>query len=306
MLRRHSLLSGAAAVVLAAAGCASSPPDNEHGPTFGPEGGNDATQGDTGSPDEGASETGGGSEGGTEAGPGLDAGMDGAGEAAENEAGGDAGTESGSDAPVETGGDGGFVAPTCDGVIGAGEYGGVADEQASSNGQVWYMTWDATNLYVAISSANVAEGDVIYVAIAPGSDAGAGLTAGQPYDGTDITTMPFAASLVVYAHQNYIEARTPSGGAWGMPNTMAPLQVCVNTTTNAREEVIPWSLIGGRPASFGWFGYFAAAGHSTGFIYGQMPIDDPGGGPANAETYTKYYAVPDATPGVDTPFADEQ
>ncbi|HEX8796604.1 MAG TPA: hypothetical protein VF765_36890 [Polyangiaceae bacterium] len=305
MLHRHSLLSGAAAVVLAAAGCASSTPNNEHGPTFGPEGGSDVTQGDTGSPDEGTPETG-GNEGGGETGPVGDGGVDAAGDSTTADAGEEAAAESGSDAPAETGGDAAFVAPTCDGVIGAGEYGGVADEQASSNGQVWYMTWDATNLYVAISGANVGEGNVIYLAANPG-DGGTGLTSGYAYDNTDVTKLPFAADLVVYAKQTYNEARVAGASTWGSP-TAGAVQVCVNTSTSIREEVIPWSLVGGLPAAFGWTAYLAAnpMSNPAGYVYGQMPVDDPGGGDAGAESFTKYYAVPNATPGVDTPFADEQ
>lgn len=273
---------------------------------FGPEGGSDVTQGDTGSADEGSPETG-GSEGGGDAGPGVDAGMDAASEATGSETGGDAETtDSGGDSPVDALGDAAFVAPTCDGVIGTGEYGGVADEQASSNGQVWYMTWDATNLYVAISGANVGEANVIYVAVNPG-DGGTGLTSGYAYDDTDVTKLPFAADLVVYAKQTYNEARVAGATAWGNANTTA-LKVCVNASTSVREEVIPWSLVGGLPGAFGWTAYLAAnpVSNPAGFIYGQMPVDDPGGADAGAESFTRYYAVPNATPGVDTPFADEQ
>lgn len=292
-------------MVLAAAGCATSAANNEHGPTFGPEAGSDATQGDTGSPDEGAPE-GGGNEGGSESGPGADGGKDAGSDSARAEGGEGAAPESGSDAPGEAGGDAGFVAPTCDGVIGTGEYGGVADEQASSNGQVWYVTWDATNLYVAISGANVAEGNVIYVALNPG-DGGAGLTRGYAYDNTDVTKLPFAADLVVYAKQSYNEARVAGASAWGTPDTTA-VQVCVNVSASTREEVVPWSLVGGLPAAFGWTAYLAAnpASNPAGYIYGQMPVDDPGGADAGAASFGKYYAVPNATPGVDTPFADEQ
>ncbi len=302
MLRRHSILSGAAAVVLAAAGCATSAANNEHGPSFGPEGGSDGAQVDTGSPDEGSPEAGGGDDGGIESGPGVDAGMDAAREGGGMEA---ATGEAASDAPVETGGgDGGFVAPNCDGVIGAGEYGSIANEATNtSTGQVWYMTWDATNLYVAIDQANVTEGSVIYLALSPGDAGSAGLTSGYGYDGTDITGLPFSAALVVYGKSTYNEARVVTAGAWGAANTTA-IKVCTGTSSATREEVIPWSLVGGLPGSFGWLGYVAAAGHTQGFIYGQMPADDPGGGPANAETYTKYYAVPNAT--VLTPFAKEQ
>jgi hypothetical protein len=302
MPHRHSIVSGAAFAVLAAAGCATSAANNEHGPTFGPEGGSDVTQGETGSPDEGSPETGGG-DGGHETGPGVDAGMDAASEATGMEA----GAEAGSDAPpAETGGEGGFVAPTCDGTISPGEYGTIANEQTNTGtGQIWYMTWDSTNLYVAIDKATVTEGGVLYVALSPGDAGSGGLTSGYAYDGTDITSLPFAASLVVYAKSTYNEARVVTGGVWGAANTTT-VKVCAGTSSVTREEVIPWSLVGGLPGSFGWLGYLAAANNPQGYIYGQMPADDPGGGPANAETYTRYYAVPNATPGVDTPFADEK
>ncbi len=297
-------------VALAAAGCATSAANNEHGPTFGPEGGSDAAQGDTGAPDEGAEA--GGNEGGGDGGPGVDSGSDAGSDVTGSEGGLEAAVESGSDAPVDTGGgDAGFVAPTCDGTIGTGEYGSVAYEQASSNGQVWYVTWDATNLYVAVTGANVGEANVIYVAANPG-DGGTGLTSGYLYDNTDVTTLPFAADLVVYAKgpsgsQQYTEARVVAGGAWGAKNTTA-VQICTGTSTTVREEVIPWSLIGGLPAAFGWTAYLAANPSSNpgGYIYGQMPVDDPGGGDAGAESFTRYYAIPNATPGVDTPFANEQ
>jgi hypothetical protein len=49
-----------------------------------------------------------------------------------------------------------------DGSVAPGEYG---DNNSLSNagntGQTWYMTWDATNLYVGIVSANLSEGAVI-------------------------------------------------------------------------------------------------------------------------------------------------
>lgn len=315
MFRSHSVVSGAAACLLAAAGCASSTPNNEHGPSFGSEAGTDASQEEAGGPEGGSPETGGndaGTESGNEGGgPGTDGGPTDAGREAAPV---DAPEEPSPDAPAETGGDGGFVAPTCDGVIGPGEYGTIANEQSNtSTGQVWYMTWDATNLYVAIDQASVAEGSVIYVALAPGDGGSGGLTTGYAYDNTDVTSLPFGAGLVVYAHgagastQQYAEARVGTGGVWGTANSTA-VQVCTGTSSATREEVIPWSLVGGIPGSFGWLGYVAAAAstHPQGYIYGQMPSDDPGGAPANAETYTKYYAVPNATPGVDTPFADEQ
>lgn len=216
----------------------------------------------------------------------------------------EAAVDAGADATAEAG----ILAPVCDGVVTQGEYGGAAN-QAASGAQTWLVTWDDTNLYVAIENANVSEANVAYVAIAPGTDAGPSdaLAQGQPYDNTQITTLPFGASLVVYAKDGYTEARMPSGGGWNTQDQTS-VRICDAQSTGVREEVIPWSLIGGRPSSFGWIGYVAAApgGNPQGYVYGQMPSDDPGGGPANAMTYSKYFAVPDATPGRDGPFADEQ
>lgn len=218
------------------------------------------------------------------------------------EAGVDAATDAGPEAAT-------IVPPVCDGVIGAGEYGGAANQGSSATGQTWYMTWDDTNLYVALQNANIGEGLVLYLAIAPGTDAGpgGGTTVGQVYDGTDATTLPFPADLVFYARDGYTQARTSSGGAWGAPDQTAVVQ-CDNGTTQVREEVVPWSLLGGRPSSFGWLAYVAAPQpqNPQGYIYGQVPAGNPGGAPANNDTFTQYFEVTDATPGVGTPFADVQ
>jgi hypothetical protein len=274
----------------------------------GGEAGDDATMGDAGD---------GGDAGDADGGDDADAGAD---ADAEADADADASMDAGVDADAEVDAtadaladaDGAtLVPPICDGVISPGEYGG-AGNQNTSGSQTWYVTWDDNNLYVAIDNANVAEGNVVYVAADPGADGGAAsLASGYAYDNTDVTTLPVGATLVVYAKQSYDEARvataSDAGAVWGAAQVGA-VQVCANASPTVREEVIPWSLAGGRPAAYGWLGYVAADPNQNpqGYIYGQEPADDPGGGPANNETYTKSFAVPDATPGVDTPFADEQ
>lgn len=214
--------------------------------------------------------------------------------------------DGGTDADAGDGGtdasDGGaFVPPTCDGVISPGEYGGAQNQATSDTAQTWYMTWDATNLYVAIDDANTTEGSVLYV-----GSGSSGASAGQSYDGTDASTLPFSAQLVVYAKDGYSEARTASGGGWGAPDQGA-VQVCSNGV-GTREEVIPWSLLGGAPASFGWTGYLAAnpVQNPSGYIYGQMPVDDPQGANAGSEAFTKYYSVVSSGPGLGAPFGNEQ
>ena len=246
-------------------------------------------------------------EAGVEAGPDAppEAAVDAAPDAAEEAStGSDAGADASQDAPPDAIS---IVAPVCDGVIGANEYGGAGNQAASSTGQTWLMTWDDTNLYVAIESANIDEGSILYLAVAPGGSGApsGGVTSGLLYDSTDVTTLPFAAQLAVYAHDGYTEGRTASAGAWSSPNTTAVL-LCDNGTTQVREEVIPWSLLGGRPAAFGWTGYLAANGNSnpSGYIYGEMPTGNPGGGPANNDTFAQYYEVASSVTDVSTPFAD--
>ena len=267
-----------------------------------------STSAETGA-EAGSSEDGSGNgEAGSDAGEGgpSEAGVDAASDAPNEtssgpEAGTDASPDAGSDAPS-------VVAPVCDGVIAPGEYGGAGNQASATSGQTWYMTWDATNLYVAIATANVDEGSILYIAVNPanGTPPAGGATSGAPYDATRVTTLPFAAQLVVYANDGYTEGRTASNGGWGSPDT-GSVVLCDNAATQTREEVIPWSLIGGIPSAFGWTGYLAAnaGANPQGYIYGQMPTDDPSGSPANNDSFTKYFNVPDATPGVGQPFANE-
>ena len=62
-----------------------------------------------------------------------------------------------------------WATPVIDGVINPGEYGN-NNTVSTNTGQNWYMTWDATNLYVGITNANLAEGAVIYIGPNPQSD----------------------------------------------------------------------------------------------------------------------------------------
>src|SRR6516162_8881031 len=90
-----------------------------------------------------------------------------------------------------------WTTPTIDGLIGSGEYGSNNSlSNAGNTGQTWYMTWDASNLYVAIVNANVSEGAVVYVAD-PNNNATGNLT-GFNYDGTNFASLPFRATLVTY------------------------------------------------------------------------------------------------------------
>src|SRR5258708_18306386 len=85
-----------------------------------------------------------------------------------------------------------WTSPTIDGAIApAGEYGSNNQlNNAGNTGQTWYMTWDAPNLYVGITNANLSEGAVIYVPPNPlnpprsGTNASGNLTWLTYYGGT--------------------------------------------------------------------------------------------------------------------------
>jgi hypothetical protein len=199
-----------------------------------------------------------------------------------NEAGdaSDAGLTDATDGGVEAGSS--WHTPTCDGVISTGEY-GTASNQTTSSSQTWYMTWDATNLYLALDTATLTEANVLYVGFT-----GSGLKTGQVYDSTG-GTLPFAADGVVYAKSGYEESRTGSAdaGAWSAasPGTVT---FCGSGTT--REEVIPWTALGATsiPASFRFLAY---ATSGSGFVYGQIPTTNPGGNIGTTATFAHDFYV---------------
>lgn len=158
--------------------------------------------------------------------------------------------------------------PTCDGTVGANEYGPAKSTFTTGGGQAWSMTWNATNLYVAVTNATVTEAIVLYVGFG-----NTGLTAGQNYDGTAPGTLKFKADAVLYAKSTYNEVRKVVGAQWGAATASAATS-CGNTTT--RELVIPWSALGqgSIPASFRFVAYATSAG---GFVYGQIPTGNPSG-----------------------------
>jgi hypothetical protein len=213
----------------------------------------------------------------------ADAGSD-AGSDAGVDAAKDAAADAGSDAALDASDAGGSThhAITCDGTIGSQEWGGAEHQFTTGGGQKWSMAWDATNLYVALASANVAEGVVLYV-----GHGGGGIMVGQNYDNTAPATLPFSANAVIYAKNSYREVRTVSGNGWGAPVTNFG-SFC--TMGNDRELVIPWAALGANaiPASFRWLGYATSAG---GFVYGQVPETNPSGNIGTSQAFPDNYFV---------------
>ncbi len=155
-----------------------------------------------------------------------------------------------------------WATPTIDGSIGAGEYGSNNSlANAGDTGQTWYMTWDATNLYVGIVNANLSEAAVIYITGNPQnpatccSDADGNLT-GFSYDGTSFASLPFRAKFVTYVKTDYREYRNSDGvGGWTGATSYYGSYADNSGNTNTREVAIPWTAINaaGIPSSFVFF-----------------------------------------------------
>jgi hypothetical protein len=200
-----------------------------------------------------------------------------------------------------------FNTVTVNGTIAAGEYGVHTDgeNQQTSGTQVWYVTWDVNNLYIGISVANVAEGAVVYIDTSPilpinGGTNANGTLVGQTYDSTNFAALPFRADFVTYVRNSYREYRTANGsGGWSAATT--GFGAYADNGSNVRELAIPWTAMGGRPTALAWYGYVTSAG---GFVYGQAPVDNPGGAIGTSARYAYYYTINNTNTGTSTkPFA---
>ena len=207
-----------------------------------------------------------------------------------------------------------WATPSVDGSIANGEYGTNNQlNNAGNTGQTWYLTWDASNLYVAIVNANIYESGVLYVQGNPQnpptccSNSDGNLT-GFNYDNTSFSSLPFRASFVTYFKNGYREYRNADGsGGWSGSTAYYGQYADNGSNSNTREVAIPWSAItgGGMPSSFVFFGYLTSGG---GYIYGQAPTDNNISGFAGTSaTATQYYAVVNTGNGTSTPpFSLEQ
>lgn len=195
-----------------------------------------------------------------------------------------------------------------DGTITSAEYGTHTDgqNQQTSGSSVWYMNWDNGNLYVGISNATIGEGAVLYLDKDPqapvndGTDAN-GTNVGRNYDGTNFAALQFRADLVVYFKNGYREYRTADGSNGWNAATTGFGSYADNGGTNTRELAIPWSVIGGMPSSFNWFGYVTSSG---GFVFAQVPTENMGGSIGTGARYERYFTVSTTNIGSETkPFS---
>ena len=191
-----------------------------------------------------------------------------------------------------------------DGAIESGEYGNTANgtnQIGTSTSQTWYMTWDAANLYVGITNANLSEPAVIYI-----GTGGSGTTTGFNYNGTSFSSLPFAAQFVTFFKDGYNEYRTSTGGAWSGATANAQTYASNSNNGNTRETAIPWSAItgGGIPSQFNFFGYLTS---STEYVYGQVPNDNAGAFIGTSAQYSHYFEIKNTGNGTSTlPFSNER
>ncbi|WP_191963356.1 beta strand repeat-containing protein, partial [Flavobacterium luteum] len=201
-----------------------------------------------------------------------------------------------------------YTTPTINAVIGASEYGTHTDgsNQNTNSAVVSYMTWDATNLYFAVSGSNVSEAIVLYLDKDPQNPVNSGANSNgtnvgyNSYDGTNYAELPFRADLVIYAKSGYREYRTANGSnGWSAQTTAFGSYA---DGSGVQEFLIPWSVIGGIPSSFNFFSYKAY----TNGIYNQQPTANPTGSIGTSARNERYYTVSSTGNGSSTkPFSRE-
>ena len=196
-------------------------------------------------------------------------------------------------------------APVLDGVISANEYGDHSNgqNQQISGTATWYMTWDASNVYLAITNTDPWEAGILYFDVNPvipvngGALSDGSLSWSQDYDRTRLI-QPVRSDFKLYFKDSYNEFRYSDGSdSWGsaFQNTIAS---SANYFTNTIEIVIPWNSItnnNGRPESFNWFGYkMYDNGDGDNGTYSPVPAWNPTA-PNNAlsgqlnEVYVPFY-----------------
>ncbi len=179
-----------------------------------------------------------------------------------------------------------FFTPTIDGSIGANEYGSHINgqNQETSTSTLWYLTWDANNLYLAYTGSNITEAGVLYLDFNPilpvngGTDADGSIQGFYTYD-RNHTMQPFRADFVLYFKDIYHEYRHADGaGYWGA-QTANSLALALNPGTQTIEVAIPWNAVtngNGKPAAFNWFAYKVYdQGPAVNGVYHPVPTSNP-------------------------------
>jgi hypothetical protein len=195
-----------------------------------------------------------------------------------------------------------------DGNISDSEYNG--HKMTTADGGTWYMTWNATNLYIAKTGGTSYEPSYVYLDLDPtlpvtGGDNSNGTIIGNTdYGVTPI--LPFRADVRVFFTNNYIEIRrrTASGG-WSDP---VLTNLYVSSKGSDREISLNWATLTGAtapaiPPAFNWLGYSSNQNSGTSNIrYDQTPASPNSKGTTGGATppLEYYYTVASTADGSST------
>lgn len=185
--------------------------------------------------------------------------------------------------------------PTIDGTISANEYGTHTNgNNQQTNNLIWYMTWDNSNLYVAVANYNNSNDAMVFyidhnpLAIVNGGSNTNGTLSGTGYDGLT-TNLPFRADFFAFLKPGYDDYKYHNGsGGWGSSTTNS-LTKSHNNGNRVFEVSIPWNAVtngSGRPSSFN---FVCFGGYTTG-LYAQIPSANPSGS-ISTVTLNYYHSV---------------
>ncbi len=183
--------------------------------------------------------------------------------------------------------------PTVNGIITPNEYGlhiNGAHAQASGAG-VWYMSWSDDSLYVGITGVHADDASIMYIDVNPLAPINGGANAdgsiiGMMLNNTNFDALPFRADRVMLCTSLQRTVSSANGqGGWNAAVSSAGSYAASGTT---REFSVPWTALGGFPATFAWFGYVAGG---TGMVYAGVPIENASGTIGQEARYERYYLV---------------
>jgi hypothetical protein len=160
----------------------------------------------------------------------------------------------------------------------------------SSGGSKMYMSWDDTYLYVGWFGGSPTQQHIIWLDTDPKSSptTGTGSTSTFAY-GNVTATLPFTANAFINIQSNSNEYRNFSGGSWSAGTTGS-----ITTAENGNLEAkIPWSLIGGKPASMYFLSYINDNTGCTnnGYIYNICPAQAGSDGCGSAKGFSTWHSA---------------
>ena len=206
-----------------------------------------------------------------------------------------------------------FKTPVVNGSVSFGEYGSTTNgtNQISSNGSTVYLTWDANNLYVAITGTSVDWPFIMYVdrdnlsPINSGTTSN-GLDYGILFDNTNFSKLPFRADMAIYARTGVFNYYNNNGGVWSSPLTAGMTQANngLNSSGGVRELSVPWTAMGGFPTQGFNFFIYSVAGIGGPTVTRTFPSANATGPIGTSARYERNFTVTNPANGSSTyPFS---